>query len=260
MTPAEAIEALTRRDRSVIVAGLVGIAALSWIYLIHLSAGMPDMVAIPATAMPAIAPWTATDALMMFVMWAVMMAAMMIPSATQMILLHAAVLRKRGDGQVPGTATGAFAVGYLVVWTGFSALATAMQWCLEQTALLSPMMVTASPYFGAALLIAAGLYQMTPLKEVCLRHCRSPVQFLSAHWRRGNGGAFRMGLDHGAYCVGCCWVLMALLFVGGVMNLLWIAALSAFVLIEKLAPRGILAGRIGGGLMILGGLWLVILH
>lgn len=260
MTPNKAIEALVRRDRSVVAAALAGIVTLSWLYLFHLGAGMGDMGGMKAMAMPALEPWSATDALMMFVMWAVMMAAMMIPSAAPMILLHAAILRKRSDGQPPGATTSAFAAGYLIVWTGFSALATATQWSLEQAALLSPMMVSTSPYLGATLLIAAGLYQMTNLKEGCLKHCRSPIHFLSAHWRTGTGGAFRMGLDHGVYCVGCCWVLMALLFVGGVMNLLWIAALSAFILVEKIAPRGIFAGRIGGGLMILSSLWLILLR
>jgi predicted metal-binding membrane protein len=260
VTPATAIEALARRDRIVVAAGLAGIAALSWLYLFHRGAAMGDMAGMQGMAMPALEPWSAADALMMFVMWAVMMAAMMIPSAAPMILLHAAILRKRNDGQPSGGATCAFAAGYLAVWIGFSALATGTQWGLEQAALLSPMMASTSPYLGAALLIAAGLYQMTNLKEVCLKHCRSPIHFISDHWRKGTGGAFRMGLDHGVYCVGCCWVLMALLFVGGVMNLLWIAALSAFVLVEKLAPRGLLAGRIGGGLMILVGLWLLIPH
>ena len=119
------------------------------------------------------------------------------------------------------------------------------------------MMAGTSPWLGGALLIAAGAYQMTPLKQACLQHCRSPVHFLSGHWRKGAGGAFRMGLGHGLYCLGCCWVLMALLFVGGVMNLLWIAALAAFVLLEKVIPRGVLVGRIAGGAMILGGLWLI---
>ncbi|MDH3665524.1 MAG: DUF2182 domain-containing protein [Paracoccaceae bacterium] len=253
MTPAKAIEALARRDRIVVAAALAGIATLSWVYIFHLAAGMVGMGAMEAIAMPALKPWSATDALTMFVMWAVMMTAMMIPSAAPMILLHAAILRKRNDGQPPGAATIAFAAGYLVVWTGFSALATTTQWGLEQAALLSPMMVSTSPYLGALLLMAAGLYQMTNLKEVCLQHCRSPMHFISLHWRNGTGGAFRMGLDHGVYCVGCCWVLMALLFVGGVMNLLWIAALAAFVLIEKLVRGGALFGRTAGGAMILAG-------
>jgi predicted metal-binding membrane protein len=248
MQPADAIAALARRDRYLVAAGLAGIAVLSWLYLFHLAAGMEGMAAV----MPALKAWSAADAVLMFVMWAVMMAAMMIPSAAPMILLHAAILRKSDSHASPAAATAAFAAGYLVVWAGFSVLATALQWGLEQAALLSPTMVSTSPVLGGALLAAAGLYQMTNLKEVCLQHCRSPVHFLSLHWRKGTLGALRMGLDHGVFCLGCCWVLMALLFVGGVMNLLWIAALAAFILIEKIAPRGVQIGRIAGGLMILG--------
>jgi len=194
----------------------------------------------------------------MFVMWAVMMAAMMTPSAAPMILLYAAITRKtRAEGR-PVAHSGAFASGYLATWTAFSALATVLQWGLEQAALLSPMMAGTSPYLGGVILIAAGTYQMTPLKHACLKHCRSPVHFLVGHWRKGAGGAFRMGLNHGFYCVGCCWVLMALLFVGGVMNLLWIAALAGFVLLEKIVPHGVLVGRVAGGLLIIAGLWLTV--
>ena len=256
-----AIEALARRDRYVVIAGLAAIAGLAWLYLFYLVARMDmggmEMGGMQA-AMPMLKPWTATDAILMFVMWAVMMAAMMIPSAAPMILLHAAILKKRDDGTSLAGPTSAFTAGYLVVWTVFSAAATTAQWGLEQVALLSPMMVSTSHYLGGSLLIAAGLYQMTNLKDVCLRYCRSPVQFLSEHWRKGTGGAFRMGLDHGVYCVGCCWALMALLFVGGVMNLLWIAALAGFVLIEKVIPRGAQIGRLTGGLMIAAGAWMII--
>ena len=251
-----AIEALARRDRYLVMAGLAGIAAISWLYLFYLAARM-DMGGMAAT-MPMLKPWTMTDAILMFIMWAVMMAAMMIPSAAPMILLHAAILRKRGDGASLAGPTAAFTGGYLVVWTVFSAAATAAQWALEQVTLLSPMMVSTSAYLGGGLLVAAGIYQMTPLKEVCLQHCRSPIHFITEHWRNGTGGAFRMGLDHGLYCVGCCWVLMALLFVGGVMNLLWIAALAGFVLVEKVVPRGVLIGRVAGAIMIAAGIGLLL--
>jgi len=247
------IAALARRDRLMVAAGLVAITGLAWIYLVYLAAGMGGMQgAMQTAAMPALRPWGAGDAVLMFAMWVVMMVAMMTPSAAPMILLHAAILRKSDSHASPAAATAAFAAGYLVVWAGFSAIATALQWGLEQAALLSPTMVSTSPVLGGALLAAAGLYQMTNLKEVCLQHCRSPIHFLSLHWRKGTLGALRMGLDHGVFCLGCCWVLMALLFVGGVMNLLWIAALAAFILIEKIAPRGVQIGRIAGGLMILG--------
>jgi predicted metal-binding membrane protein len=254
-----AIEVLARRDRLIVAAGLVGITALAWAYLIHLVTGMDGMQsAMQTLAMPALQPWSMTDFALTFVMWAVMMVAMMTPSAAPMILLYAAIIRKSRAADPPVAASTAFAAGYLVVWTGFSALATGLQWGLEQVALLSPMMVSTSPYLGGALLIAAGAYQMTPLKQACLQHCRAPVHFLTSHWRKGTGGALRIGIDHGRFCVGCCWVLMALLFIGGVMNLLWIAALAAFVLTEKIVPRGVLFGRIASGLMILCGLWLIV--
>jgi predicted metal-binding membrane protein len=247
-----AIEALARRDRLLVAAGVAAIAGLAWLYLVFLAPGMQAM------AMPALEPWSAVDFALMFVMWAVMMVAMMTPSAAPMILLHAAIIRRRPAPDRPIAATAAFTAGYIAVWTGFSALATALQWGLEQATLLSPMMVSTSPYLGGALLIAAGAYQMTPLKQVCLRHCRSPVGFLTGHWRPGAAGAFRMGLAHGQYCVGCCWALMALLFIGGVMNLLWIAALAIFVLTEKIVPYGILLNRATGGLLVLSGVWLIV--
>lgn len=262
MPAAERIEALARRDRAMVGAGLAVMTALSWGYLLHLADGMGGMGGLPGTmdamAMPGLRPWSMIDFVVMFVMWAVMMVAMMTPSAAPMILLYAAVARKtRAQGR-PAPSSAAFAAGYLAVWTAFSALATASQWALEQVALLSPMMVSTSPYLGGALLIAAGAYQVTPLKQVCLKHCRSPVHFLTSHWRKGTGGAFRMGLEHGLFCLGCCWLLMGLLFVGGVMNLLWIAVIAMFVLLEKVARRGILVGRVTGALLALAGLWLIV--
>ncbi len=259
MPAAGAISTLARRDRTIVLAGLVAIAGLSWAYLLHLAAGMDAASADMQTmAMAGLRPWSAVDFVLMFAMWAVMMVAMMTPSAAPMILLFAAIVRKSRGQRSPAAASGLFVAGYLAVWTGFSAVATASQWGLEQAALLSPMMVSTSPYLGGALLIAAGIYQMTPLKQVCLHHCRSPVHFLSGHWRNGVGGAFRMGVDHGLFCLGCCWALMALLFVGGVMNLLWVAAIAIFVLIEKVVPRGALVGRAAGGLLLLAGLWLIV--
>lgn len=247
-----AIETLVRRDRLLVAAGLASITGLAWLYLLNLAPGMENM------AMPALRPWTATDFALTFVMWAVMMVAMMTPSAAPMILLHAAIIRKRPEPARPAQATAAFTAGYIAVWIGFSALATTLQWGLEQAALLSPMMASTSPYLGGALLIGAGAYQVTPLKHACLQHCRSPVQFLTSHWRRDTGGAFRIGLAHGLYCLGCCWALMALLFVGGVMNLLWIAAIALFVLAEKMVPHGILLSRATGGLLAVSGVWLIL--
>src|ERR1700690_3554352 len=175
-----------------------------------------------------------------------MMVAMMIPSAAPMILTFAMVNRKRREQERPFVPTGIFLLGYLAVWTGFSALAAVAQWILHARALLSPMMVSTSPILGGGLLIAAGIFQWTPLKNACLTHCRSPLGFLMTDWREGRWGALFMGLKHGAYCAGCCWILMALLFVAGVMNLWWIAIIAVLVLLEKVAPKGFGVGKIAG--------------
>ncbi|MFA9421659.1 MAG: DUF2182 domain-containing protein, partial [Gammaproteobacteria bacterium] len=210
---------------------------------------MPDLMKLT--------PWTPIDAVFMFLMWAVMMVGMMLPSATPMILLYARVVRHNAKNTEPLIHTSAFLAGYVVVWTVFSAAATAMQYGLEQTALLSPMMISASPVFGGIVLLVAAVYQWTPYKNACLRRCRSPVWFLSTYWQDGASGALRMGLAHGAYCLGCCWALMLLLFVGGVMNLLCIAAITIFVLAEKVLPRGHDIGRLGAVILGLTGIALI---
>src|ERR687894_1292234 len=183
-------------------------------------------------------PWTAAHFAMMLGMWAVMMVGMMLPAAAPMVLFFAAFARRSREQGHRVAPVGTFVAGYLAVWSAFALLATSLQWGLDRAALLSPHMAAVSPVLGGAILIAAGLYQWTPLKDACLGLCRSPVAFVMGHWRPGTAGAFRMGVEHGALCVGCCWALMALLFVGGVMNLLWVAAITAAVLAEKLAPRG----------------------
>ncbi len=204
-------------------------------------------------AMPRMQSWGPLDLVLLFVMWAVMMVAMMVPSAAPLILLFAAVNRRRCQETDPVVPTAVFVLGYLVAWTGYSILATLAQWGLHSGALLSPMMASASPVLGGLILVAAGIFQWTPLKHACLKHCRSPIGFLTAEWREGNAGALRMGLHHGAYCVGCCWLLMALLFVVGVMNVAWIAVLSVFVLLEKIVPRGVVLSRATGIVLIVWG-------
>jgi predicted metal-binding membrane protein len=194
----------------------------------------------------------------LFLMWAEMMVAMMLPSAAPMILTFAAVNRKRREQEEPFVPAGIFVLGYLAIWTGFSVLAALAQWALHSTALLSPMMVSTSPVLGGTLLIMAGVFQWTPLKHACLRHCRSPLSFLITDWREGSGGAFIMGLKHGAYCTGCCWFLMALLFVAGVMNMWWVALIAIFVLLEKIAPKGLLIGKVTGLLLAGWGLWMIL--
>ncbi len=252
------LERVLRRDRLVVLGGLGGVIALSWAYVL-MGAGMEMDADMVASAMTGVAAksWTAGYFALMFVMWAVMMVAMMLPSAAPMVLLFATVGRKRREKGGTFVRTGIFALGYLVVWGAFSVVATALQWGLESLALLSPMMATTSATLGGLILVAAGVYQLTPLKHACLRHCRTPFQFVMQGWRPGRMGAFRMGMEHGAFCLGCCWVLMALLFMGGVMSLLWIAAIAAFVLLEKTVPAGHwLGGAAGVGLVVWGGITL----
>lgn len=253
------LESVIRRDRLVLVAGLIAVVALAWGWLL-LGAGM-SMDAFEMTARPYAvdgmvmkpAVWTLPYAALMFTMWWVMMLAMMLPSAAPMLLLFARVNRKdkvAGGSLVP---TGFFAVGYLIAWGVFSAVAVGLQWSLEHAELLSPMMVTTSHWLGAGILIAAGLWQLTPIKTMCLRHCRSPLGFLITSWQTGRWGALRMGLEHGVFCLGCCWFLMTLLFFGGVMNLYWIVGLAAFVLLEKTIPIGHWLGRVAGILLVVWG-------
>jgi predicted metal-binding membrane protein len=190
-------------------------------------------------------------------MWTVMMAAMMLPSALPTILVVHKALRNDPQVRSPSQRMFAFAAGYLLAWSGFSLGATLLQWGLAETALLSPMMVSASPRLGGAILVLAGVYQWTPLKYACLRRCRSPLAFLAEHWKPGMPGILPLGVHHGFHCVGCCWALMLLLFVGGVMNLLWIAAITGFVLLEKLAPYGVQGGRLSGLALLIAGVWVL---
>ena len=247
MTTASPLASLLGRERLMVAGGLAAVVLLAAAWLVA-GAGM-DMAAMRPMA------WTPAYAGLVLLMWWAMMAAMMLPSAAPMILLFAAVNRRaREDGgrHVP---TAAFVLGYLLVWGGFSALATGAQWGLVRAALLSPMMAASSVVLGGVLLIAAGSWQLTPLKHACLRHCRSPFAFVSRHWRPGAGGAVRMGVLHGAFCLGCCWVLMGLLFYGGVMNPVWIIGLALFVLVEKCVPFGHAVGALSGlALIVWGGM------
>ena len=246
---------LLKRDRIIVLSGLAALVALSWAYISYLSRDMWNMDV--EMVMPQMRAWGAMDFALTFVMWAVMMVAMMTPSAAPMILTFAGANRRRRERRRPYTPTAVFISGYLMVWAAFSVVATLAQWGLNAASLLSPMMASTSPILGGVLLLAAGIYQWTPLKSACLRHCRSPLGFVLNEWREGTRGAFLMGLKHGGYCVGCCWVLMALLFVAGVMSLLWVAAIAGFVLLEKVAPAGYWAGRVAGVALIGWGAWMV---
>ncbi|HTY18702.1 MAG TPA: DUF2182 domain-containing protein [Myxococcota bacterium] len=243
---------LATRQRLAVLAGLAGVTLLAWAQLLRIGWSMD--AAMQAGASCELHPWSRADAALTFAMWAVMMVGMMVPSAAPMSLLFASVARRARAQGAAVAPTFVFVAGYVAVWTLFSAAATAVQWGLERAALLSPMLESTSPAFGGALLAAAGIYQFTPWKDACLEHCRAPALFFAAHWREGALGAFRMGAAHGVYCLGCCWLLMGLLFFGGVMNLLWVAGIALFVLLEKLAPHGALAGRVAGaGLLAAGG-------
>jgi predicted metal-binding membrane protein len=248
------LEAVLKRDRTIVLAGLVGMTVLAWAYMGHMAWHMGHRDMSLDMVMPHMQAWSVLDLVMLGVMWAVMMVAMMVPSAAPMLLLFTTIHRRRCAQQQPYVPTAVFLAGYLLVWGGFSVLATLAQWGLHSAALLSPMMMRTSPMLGGLVLLAAGGFQWTPLKSTCLTHCRSPLGFLMTDWREGHRGTLIMGLRHGMYCVGCCWVLMALLFVAGVMNLLWVAAIAAFVLVEKRLPRGDLLGRVAGGVLIVAGL------
>ncbi len=275
MTDTLTLERLLKRDRAITIAGLVVLCALAWLYILsgaglgtsawemaraslfpHLGAqpDMSDMPGMPGLEMSPARPvaWTAGKWALMLAMWWIMMIAMMAPAAAPAILLYARVHRHaaaQGQMQAKLAPTGAFAAGYLLVWFGFAIAAVALHWLLERIGLVSAM-GSQSKWLSGGVLIAAGLYQLSPLKNVCLSHCRSPAEFFTRHWRPGAAGAIRLGVQHGAFCVGCCWMLMALLFVGGVMNAVWIAALAVLVLIEKAAPAGQWAGR-GAGIVLI---------
>jgi len=251
--PDSILPSLPRRDRIAVLAALAGVSGLAWVYLVIAARQMARMPEMDPAAMAGIRAWAVSDFTLMFLMWAVMMVGMMVPSAAPTTLIYAAVARKAARQGTPVAPTAAFVAGYVAMWTLFSVGATLAQWALDRAALLSPMTLTASPKLGAAFLVAAGVYQLTPYKDVCLKHCRAPAHFIAEHWRPGTPGAFRMGLVHGAFCLGCCWLLMGLLFFGGVMNLVWIAAITLFVLLEKVLPLGRGGGRLAGGAMILAG-------
>jgi predicted metal-binding membrane protein len=247
------------RDHKLVALSILSMCALAWAYLIYLVLEMPSMTSVTVSmsmAMPTDHTWGLLDFTAMFVMWSVMMVAMMLPSATPVILLYEQINRKRESQGRTRNPIALFIGGYLLIWIGFSVLATLLNWALHSGGLLSSMMGRVTPKVAGISLLAAGTYQWTTLKYACLTHCRSPVGFLMAHWHEGRWGATRMGAHHGLYCLGCCWLLMVLLFVLGVMNLLWIAALTVFVLAEKVVPRGYLLGRIVGLLMIFWGGWL----
>lgn len=242
--------AAVHHDRLLALGGLVTVIVLAWAWLL-LGAGMGEqqMDMGGGQMMPMPAAWTGAYTALIFLMWAVMMMAMMLPSATPTILLVGALARARASNPSMPTAS-AFASGYMLVWIAFSGAATALQFWLDRSGLLTGAMATASTIGAGILLILAGLYQWSPLKQACLRHCRAPADFLVRHWRQGSWGALVTGVHHGLFCLGCCWMLMTLLFVGSLMNLLWIAGLAALILVEKTLPAGRWVSHLTGGALV----------
>lgn len=263
-----ALETVLRRDRTLVIAAMAMLTALAWTYIAWLAGdmnmnGMPmpatQHMGMDAMLAPAFKPWTGMHFIFMLMMWTVMMVGMMTPSVVPMILIYARVGRQAAAQGKPLAATGFFAGGYLLAWAVFSVFATIGQWLLERAALLTPAATTNSALLGGLVLIAAGLFQWTPLKAACLKHCRAPLLFIQHHggFRRDRLGSLSIGFQHGVYCVGCCWALMAVLFVGGVMNIIWIAILTIFVLLEKLIPAGGATSRFAGLGLVTWGAWLL---
>ena len=255
------IETLLRHEHAIVGGALAALTLLAWVEVWR-GAGMgmsalamtsvtlfPHMQADPMGAMrPPAFTWGTVIA-----MWWVMMIAMMTPSAAPLVLLYGRVVRRAvgRTGTESVYAPALFLIlGYLVVWLGFSAVATALQYVLQRDGIISRALWSKSALLSATVLVSAGAYQLSPLKRACLRHCRGPVEFLTHAWRPGRTGAFVMGLEHGVWCLGCCWMLMMLLFVGGVMNVVWIALLALLVLVEKVAPAGVAVGRAVGVVLI----------
>ncbi len=255
--PPTLVESALGQGRAPLFALLVLLPLACWWWIVAMARDMYGPMT-GASAWMMTPTWDATHTLLLWAMWAVMMAGMMLPSAAPTVLLYGLAARRRSHGASATVQIYAIAIGYLVVWSGFSVLATVLQRVLAESQILSPMMELASRQAGAALLLVAGAYQLTPLKQACLQTCQSPLGFLMRRWRAGAAGAFRMGIEHGAYCLGCCWALMLLLFVGGVMNLIVIAALTVFVAFEKLGPFGAQGARVSGALLMAVGLWMAL--
>jgi len=250
------LESALKHERVVTATLIVLIPLVCWTWIVLMARDMYGAMLGPAAWMMT-ADWDAPHLLLLFAMWAVMMTAMMLPSASPLVLLYAGALRARGDARV-GWKTYALAAGYVLVWALFSVAATALQRMLATALILTPMMEPATNEAAAVLLAVAGLYQLTPLKRACLRVCRSPLSFLVQHWRPGALGAFHLGVQHGIYCLGCCWAMMLLLFAGGVMNLVVIVVLTLWVLAEKLAPFGEHTARASGVALLAVALWAAI--
>jgi len=248
---------LRRWDQILLTTSLLLVVGLAWVYLFALADEMATMgMSGMDMSMPSMRAWRFSDYWLMFAMWAVMMVGMMVPTALRAVTIYARIAHTSSGGSAVAS-TWWFILGYIATWTAFSVGATLLQAVLEKIGLLSMAMVSSSAYLGAALLIAAGVYQLSPWKDVCLKHCQSPAMYLAGRFGPRAIDGLKLGLSHGAYCLGCCWLLMGLLFVGGVMNIVWIAAIAGFVLIEKLLPPAYGISRLSAIAMVCAGFWLL---
>jgi predicted metal-binding membrane protein len=252
-------ENIIRKDRLIVLSALFVICILSWLYIIYLYRQMAvmDMDAL-LFAMPMTPAWTMIDFILVFLMWFVMMIAMMTPSVAPLILIFVTVNRKRKQQQSPFVSASYLLCGYFLIWAVFSLLATLLQFFLQRISLLNPEMATTDKILGGVILITAGIFQFTSLKNKCLHYCRTPIDFIHRNWKEGRAGALKMGILNGFYCVGCCWMLMVLLFVAGIMNLLWITLIGLFVLVEKIVPQKKWISYVAGFVLILYGVFLLI--
>ncbi len=255
--PPTRLETALQGDRGTLLIVLVAIPVIAWTWIALMARDMYGSMQ-GASAWMMSTDWNWARVVLLWAMWAVMMTAMMLPTATPLILLYASAMRRNANVQAPARRVYALAAGYVFVWTLFSVAATALQRVLAKGLVLTPMMEPATPIIGAAILAIAGVYQLTPLKRACLRACRSPLGFMMQRWRDGVAAAFRLGVQHGIHCLGCCWALMLILFAGGVMNLAVILALTAWVLVEKLAPFGERTATASGVLLLAIAIWIAV--
>ena len=252
------IERLIRKDKIIVLLLLAGLALMAWTYMVHMAPPSTSGM-VMGEASPCMMQWGFPDILLSLVMWSIMMVAMMLPAATPMVLMFASVNRQQNQQSVSLISTGSFVLGYLIIWIVYSGISAIVQWGLHSAALLSHSMVISSPVLGGSLLLAAGVFQWTPFRDACMKKCRSPLGFILSEWREGKAGALIMGIKHGMYCVGCCWILMSLSLVLGVMNLLWMAVLTVFMVLEKTGAVGSWLSRAAGLVFIVWGLTIIII-